>query len=393
MYLLLIGVHAVFFFIAYLLSNIVLQWIFVLLLFFFLLYFSPVFFLKQDSIKKTDQKGIDINISPKKSIIIPLILTYVGIYILAFTVTRDFGENFNLHLYILLFIFFIFAGYILAFDWDTVFFQDAFRFHLICSYITIFAQLVYFFILRGDITYIHIVFSIITLGFSAFFFISFKNENVGMFLAFVLSLLITIDTCIIFLFWGLHIFTVIWFTGIFSIILFEYTPKIPIFHQFIESTRVLLLTLLLWFSVILMISPLISYFHFVWFLPIITVFLFSIHIRYSNYISYSVWIITLFFLYSYLFLPLLTLPDLISSLLFIFFFPICIIGNTYFWEERYPYDFSLLHYSSIGFSTITVVYSLIFIAWWTGLTLFLACSLFLFAILFLLSYFRFQYQQ
>lgn len=392
MYLLLIGVHAVFFFIAYLLSSVVLQWVFVLFLIFFLLYFSPIFFSKGETLKKTDQKILDINISPKKSIIIPLILTYAGIYILAFTVTRDFWDNFNLHLYILLFIFFIFAGYILTFDWNTLFFRDAFRFHLICSYITIFIQLVYFFVFSWEINYIHIIFSLVTLGFSTFFFTYFIDENVNIFLAFVLSILITTDTCIVFLFWNLHIFTLLGLTSLVSIFLFEYTPKISLFLKFLEPTRVLLLTILLWIAIVFMFSPLISYFQFVWFLPIITGFLFSIHIRYSNYISYSIGIITLFFLYSYLFFPLLISPDLISSLLFIFFFSLCIIGNTYFWEERYPYDFSILHYSSIGFSAFTLFYSLIFIAWWAGLTLFLACSLFLFAILFLLSYFRFQYR-
>ena len=141
-----------------------------------------------------------------------------------------------------------------------------------------------------------------------------------------------------------------------------------------------------------MFSPLFSYFHFVYFLPVFVIFLVSIHIRYSNYISYSIAIVVLFFLYSYLFSSLLSLPDLLSALLFIFFFSLCIIGNTYFWEERYPYDFSLLHYSSIGFSMITALYSLFFVAWGAGLTLFLACSLFLLAALFLLSYFRFQYR-
>ncbi len=141
-----------------------------------------------------------------------------------------------------------------------------------------------------------------------------------------------------------------------------------------------------------MLSPLFSYFHFLYFLPLFAVFLFSIHIRYCNYISYSVAIFTLFFLYSYLFSSLIQIPDLLSSLLFIYFFSLCIIGNTYFWEERYPYDFSLLHYSSIGFSALTSIYVLIFIGWGAGITLFIACSLFLLAALFLLSYFRFQYR-
>lgn len=392
MYLLLIGVHAVFFEIAYLLDSILMQWAFLLLLIFFLLYFSPLFFSES---RRSSHDGIkipELNLSPKKTILIPLILTYFGIYVLAFTVTRDLGTNFSLHLYILLFIFLIFGGIIFAFNWDTPFFRDALRFHLICSYITIFAQLIYFVVFAGEITSIHIFFSAVTLVFSYFFFTYFPDENVSIFLAGIVALIISLDSFMVYLAWDMHPFTLLGLTGIIALSLFEISPRIPIFDNFIEPSRISLLTLLLGSTLILMISPLISYYHFVWFLPIFAVFLFSIHIRYSNYVSYLLGIVTLFFLYTNLFSSLILLPDILSSLLFIFFFSLCIIGNTYFWEERYPYDFSLLHYSSIGYSTITTIYSLFFVVWWAGFTLFLACSLFLLAILFLLSYFRFQYR-
>ncbi len=392
MYLLLIGVHTVFFIISYLLSDILMQGAFVLLLIFFLLYFSPIFFSKEDHIEKTWIVIPDINISPQKSIIIPLILTYIGIYVLVFTVTRDIGTNFNLHLYIFILIFLILWGYIFTFNWNTVFFHDILRFHLVCSYITIFAQFIYFFIFSGDTSFLHLIFSFFTLGFSLFFFVYFKDENINIFLAFILSCMVSINIYIMFIFGDLHIFTLLGITGIISIIMFEYLPKIQIFIKFLEPTRILLLTILLCLCWVLMFSPFFSYFHFVSFLSIFSIYLFSIHIRYSNYISYTLAIITLFYIYTYLFSPLLLLPDITSSLLFIFFFSLCIIGNTYFWEERDPYDFSFLHYSSIGYSIFTTIYSLVFVAWWANLTIFIACSLFLLAILFLLSYFRFQYR-
>ncbi len=171
----------------------------------------------------------DLGISPQKSILIPLVLTYLGIYILAFTVTRDIGTNFNLHLYILLFIFLIFGGYIFAFNWNIDFFRDALRFHLICSYITILAQLIYFVIFTGDITSIHILFSIVTMGFSYIFFTYFRHENVSIFLAFVLSFIISIDTIMVYILGDLHILTLLGITGIITIFLFEYAPKIPVF--------------------------------------------------------------------------------------------------------------------------------------------------------------------
>ena len=391
MYLLLIGVHIVFFYIAYLMWSLLMQGAFGLLLVFFLLYFSPLFFSHRES-SKSELSIPDLGISLQNSILIPLVLTYLGIYILAFTVTRDLGANFHLHLYILLLIFLIFAWYIVAFDWDTVFFRDALRFHLICSYITIVAQLVYFFIFSGEITIIHLLFSGITIGFSYLFFTYFRQESPSIFLAFLVSLIISLDTVVLYMIPGMPLWTLLGITGIIALVLFEFLPRIPLFHDFIESSRIFLLSLLLGLTGILMISPFFSYFHFVYFLPIFAVFLFSIHIRYCNYVSYSVATVIVFFLYSYLFYSLLLLPDLLSALLFIFFFPLCIIGNTYFWEERYPYDFSLLHYSSIGFSIITGFYSLFLVVWWAGLTLFLACFLFLLAVLFLLSYFRFQTQ-
>jgi hypothetical protein len=114
-------------------------------------------------------------------------------------VTRDLGTNFSLHLYILLFIFLIFGGIIFAFNWDTPFFRDALRFHLICSYITIFAQLIYFVVFAGEITSIHIFFSAVTLGFSYFFFTYFPDENVSIFLAGIVAFIISLDSFIVYL--------------------------------------------------------------------------------------------------------------------------------------------------------------------------------------------------
>lgn len=392
MYPLLILVHSMFFGVAYLLGNIVLQGVFFLLLVFFLLYFSPLFFTPDQSKESTLLADIpSINISPKKSIIIPLILTYLGIYILAFTVTGDATNRFHINIYILLFIFALFSGYMLAFDWENTFFRDALRFHLVCSYITIFAQLVYYFAFSGTITLLQILFLIVVIGFSVLFFSIADDESEPLFLAFLISTLIAIDTVFVYLFPTISLFSLLGITGLIAIAAFEYTPMIRFFHRFIEPSRVLFLTLLLLLSGVLMLSPLFSYYGFVWILPIYSIFLFSVHIRYSNYIAYAVALFTLFFLYSYLFYPLLISSNILSSLLFTFFFPFCIIGSTYFWQERYPYDFSLLHYSSIGFSALTSLYSLIFVAWGGHITLVLAYSLFLLAALFLLSYFRFQH--
>jgi hypothetical protein len=206
-----------------------------------------------------------------------------------------------------------------------------------------------------------------------------------------MSGIVALDIGVVWTLGDLPIFTLLGITSLFVISIFEIVPRLAFFDRFTIESRILLLSTLLILSLILMVSPLFGYFHFVYFLPVSLVFLYSIHMRYCNYITYTIATGIVFFLYTYFFSSLLQSPELIANLLFVFFFPLCIIANTYFWEERYPYDFSLLHYAGIGFSAITCLYSLFFVAWGSALTLFLACSLFLFAILFLLSYFRFQY--
>jgi hypothetical protein len=309
---------------------------FVILLLFFLLYFSPLFFSQkkiETSSHMVEEKDQEISISPKQSILIPLILTYAGIYILAFTVQRDMGSNFTLHLYILLLIFLLLCGYIFAFDWDTVFFRDAMRFHLLISYMTIFAHIVYFFLISPEILAIHILFCIVTFSFSYFFFTRFRDESVPVFLTALMSGIVSLDIGVIYLTGDIHIFTLFGITIFFIIAIFEMIPRLVFFDRFVEESRVLLLTTLLFLSTVLMISPVFGYFHFVYFLPVSLVFLYSIHMRYCNYISYSIATVLVFFLYTYLFSSLLQSSELIGNLLFVFFFPLCIIANTYFWEE------------------------------------------------------------
>lgn len=129
----------------------------------------------------------------------------------------------------------------------------------------------------------------------------------------------------------------------------------------------------------------------VYFLFPVMLFLFSVHIRFSNLIAYGSAIYLLYFLYGFLFISLLSVESLLTSLIFIFLFPIILIGNTYFWDEKQPHDFIILHYSSIGFSGIFFVYAGTFIFWNTEHSLlFTAFSVFLLAFLFTLSYFRFH---
>lgn len=71
----------------------------------------------------------------------------------------------------------------------------------------------------------------------------------------------------------------------------------------------------------------------------------------------------MYLLYTFLFFGLIREGAIFSTLVFIYFFPLVIIMNTYFWEEKQKYDFAIIHYTSILFSIIFLLYTLIFLSW------------------------------
>jgi glucose-6-phosphate-specific signal transduction histidine kinase len=82
-----------------------------------------------------------------------------------------------------------------------------------------------------------------------------------------------------------------------------------------------------------------------------------------NYITFILGIVIAFILYFFLFSDLLFEPSIFSFFLFVFFLPTIVIATTYLWEEKYPYDFMILHYSSIAFSMIHSIYIVFFVSW------------------------------
>lgn len=211
-----------------------------------------------------------------------------------------------------------------------------------------------------------------------------------MFHFFLLSLFFVYEILLLFFFPGISLVFLVGFGALLAVLLFENVQENNFFGPFLESSRVFFLSSLLVFSGVL-VGLVFLDFSAVYFLLPIMVFLFSVHIRFQNIISYGGAIFLLYFLYGFLCISLLSVNSLVTTLLFIFLFPAILIGNTYFWEEKQSNDFMILHYSSIAFSLLFFVYSLIFVFWNTEiLLLFTAFSVFLLAFLFILSYFRFH---
>jgi hypothetical protein len=231
----------------------------------------------------------------------------------------------------------------------------------------------------------------VTLIFSYIYFSHARWDDILFFQGFLLILMLTAFLISV-AYTGLVVYSFIIFSfGISALVLFELMPRYSFFSPFLPLSKIYaLMAFLFAYGASIVGALLYTGATFYPFILIGIVFLFLIHIRFSNYIALSGAIFGTFFLYSMIFFPLISTTSLISTLLFVFFLPLCIIGNTYFWEERFPYDLKMLHYSSIAFSGIFTLYSLFFLPWWGILLYAVSFSIFSLGFLLFLSYFRFR---
>lgn len=387
MYLLLIGIHSIFIITCQIFWYYLLEALFIILLLFFLLYFSPIFFLK----KEVKLSSFQIpSFSPQKSIAIPMILVYTALYLFLFALTGSIESTLSLHLYILIGVHIIFFGYMMSFVWKHDIFFDIARFHLVFAYGTVIGAAVLWWFDKSFFSLPLLFLAILNLGLSGIIFSVSREEHPILFQSFLTEGIFSLYL-LFFLITKIYSFPLfiacIW---IISVILFEFMPKYRFFIQFLEPSKIFTLSL----SIISLITLLgWSFYDFTTLYPVVVlcIFFFSVHIRYSNYITFWLAIFSLLFVYSRVFSGMIDGSTFISTMLFIFFLPLIIVGTTYFWKEKYLYDFAMLHYSSIAFSIIFSLYSIFFV-WWGALILYVVSScIFLLGVLFFLSYFRFRY--
>jgi len=387
MYFLLFIIHTAFIISAHFLGYFFLEWLFFTSFLFFLLYFSPIFFSKKES----NFSFPELNFSIKSSINLPIILFYIALYCIVFTFSADFFSFFTFHQYIIISFYIVLLGYIFWFNWKKSLFFDISRIHIILSYFTILISFIFILFWKEQSFLLNSITILITWVYSYLFFSASDKEKTYLFLTFLSTLLL--DICIVVYSFVPSITSPLFLAivPVACMVFFEGIHHIPVFHRFFAPARVFSLIVLI-LSIIPVFFLSLSSFSLILLLSIVCVFLFSVHIRYSNYIAFWTGIGIVYFIYTLLFFSLLTTGSLLSALLFVFFLPLCIIGNTYFWDERFEYDFNFLHYSGIIFSIIFSLYSILFVPWWPLLPFYLSLSLFFLWILSLLSYFRFTYK-
>lgn len=396
MYALIIAIHAVFATTTYLLGQPLFTGIFVILGIFFLFYFSPLFFL-EDS--KKEQGAFSFSsiresfyqFSPKDSLLFPTILLYIALYGFSFSVFWGIYNSLSIHTVIISLIFLLFVGYMLSFYWKHDIFFEIFRFHTLFTLVSTVIFTLSFFLQYNQNPFLHI-FTWILWVIAWTFLLSYTRKESTIFLSGYLFALYA-TTILLFspLFTSDLLLGILITFTILSFLVFEILPRNKYFFPYTEFFR--------YFSLIaiLVTTPLLIYQVFVsvestlvFLLSFVTIFFLSVHTRFMNYIVFMVGIINTFILYFLIFSDLIFDPSMSSFFLFTFFLPILLIGTTFFWEEKHPYDFMILHYSSIAFSIIFSIYIIFFVSWGSDLLFVTSLSLFWVALLFFMSYFRFR---
>lgn len=388
MYLLITLVHLLFIYSVYSLGFYILAGIFTFLFAYFILYFSPVFFTKE----KIDIPSFSWkNFSLKDSLIFPMWFFYLALVIFLFWLLRDFHITTTVTLYTFALWFVVFLGYMMLFDWKNDLFFDITRIHFVLSLSIVWLVTVLSFFQTTDYSLENSSLLIGSIVFWYFFFRTSRKESPFLFQIYLIGVMLSIYNSVL-LFseiqWIPFFLTLITLT---SIGIFELIPRLSYFSQYTIASRILSLGIILVSLVWHLIYALWDY-TYVGVIILSLFFLLSVHIRFSNYVAFILAIIGVFFLYGNTFFSLLSPMSLGSSLIYIFFLSFCIVGSTYFWEEKYQYDFSVLHYASALFSTLLFLFATFFLAWGESFFFLISGWIFSLGTLLLLSYFRFRYK-
>ncbi|MDD2487575.1 MAG: hypothetical protein PHS92_04345 [Candidatus Gracilibacteria bacterium] len=367
MYIFFLIINIIFSSIFYIFSQAIESVIFLILGFILFIYFSPFYFGKKDEdkpkilTKLTLKKENFVKMIPKiqkASYFIAFLFFYMSLYGISYSFEGNLFSIFTLIISlaltgiffhrlkedkniifllfrsnflvfsILYFIFFI----IYLFDFSKV--DIIFFFNSFLSLFGLFSILVFdrkYPIFKKNMIYIYLLFYILIFTF------------------FYLSFLFNIPNTILFLYIGM----------IYSIVFFEYMPKIKHFAEFMEISKyfgtilnyIVIITAMILLFLDYNLSEVITI------LIIGLIFNLYIHVKFQNYISYSLILLTSAFLYIKFFG--LDHTNLISAILFIFVFPIILMLYSFLVKMKYFYDNYFLHYFGIIFSLIGIIYYIV----------------------------------
>jgi hypothetical protein len=394
MYAIIIAIHAIFITVSHFLGYRIFEWIFFLFCIFFLFYFSPLFFLDDEEKwgKKWRKSPMDIlkQLSPKNSLILPVVLLYIAIYGFLFSLFPNEGSTLLYHSIIVSAIYMVFISYGIAFYWKNDVFFELLRFHTLFTLVSSIIFTLSLLVQSQDISILHPTTAILGVISWTFLLSYARQENTIFLWSYLAGIFATVILSALWINPEIRIIELCAIGTVLSLFIFEYFPNRPIFYPYSTIFRYFSLI-----SILVILLP-VAYIAFdrvdslaIILLSITVLFFLSVHRRFTNYVVYIVAILEAFLVYSLLFAGLLVHPDMTSVFLFLFFLPLLLIASTYLWDESHKYDFVLLHYGSIAFSVLYSLYTVFFMSWWDNLLFVISLCIFGVAMLFFLSYFRF----
>lgn len=161
-----------------------------------------------------------------------------------------------------------------------------------------------------------------------------------------------------FFIYNIHI-TLVLLGVVYSIVLFEYSPKIKYFNPYSILSKYFGLLLnfgaLLYGSVLVCVSPPYFNYNIIILLLIGGFFQWFVHKKFENYFSYitSLWVLVLLYIKTFM---LYESDHFFFYFLFITLFPGLAIGYSYLVEKKHNYDYYFLHYLSILVSIWGIIY-------------------------------------
>ncbi len=402
MYILLLIIHLVFIFVAYILGFPFLSFIFWILWVGFSFYFSSFLgkYISLPSIPSS-KMGFDFSFesfSRQGFFPIAILLFYISIYGIAYGLIGydEIDERiFQLHNIIILSLFLVLFSLFLVFERKlSELFYRITRFHGIFSWISSIILSGIYFTDNASLSSIYFINVCILIG--LMFFIEYKDRFVtdGERKQYFIIFLFLITSSIVLFGYNLFSFDkILWLIfvlSIMSILIFDYIPKITTFRNYgVISKYFWLLSSFL--SVLLLYYYSFEYFSFsIALLAMFTIFHIGVHFRYGNYLAFLMGIVSIYFIYTKSFFPMILgtwneATGFFSAVMFLYFLPIGMIGSTFFWKQEYEYDYAFIHYFSIIFSIVFSLYH----TWVAGFNM-LEVSLLLFflSLLFFFSYIR-----
>lgn len=147
-----------------------------------------------------------------------------------------------------------------------------------------------------------------------------------------------------------------YFLFLLGVFYFEYLPLISFLEKFSLSSRYfwLFLNYLCVFICFVLIFIIPNFWHYILILFGLSIFFSFVHLRFKNYLSLELVILTIILVYIKYFIPIRFL-DFYSYLAFIYLLPAVFISFTYIVQNKYEYDNYFIHFSALIFSLLSLI--------------------------------------